>query len=1649
MKTPNRYTIIKIVFVLTLFLNSEFTYAQCGAINFASPDTIICAPQSARFTIQNLPAGASVFWDFGNGTLAGNTSPQRFYQDSGEYTVKLQVTLVNNAVCEVEKVAFIKVKPKPPINISWDIPAMCNGPQVVTFTDNSLNMARRDYLLDGVLYANVGKNYAYLFDSSEGPRSLFVFATDSFGCKNNKGYDTALTLYWGLDSLGWDISFLPTNLTCAPGRLSLRRSINNLANHQFTEFKWEIQNANPAVSFASQPNNIILPEGTHSVLHTITNSDGCTYAIEKEDSITVFDSINPIVTADKSVICAGETVRFTLANFPHGKGRATWSFPQTNAAILSQNDSVLVARLNQLGNHGPSVRYTNNTCIVQKAFNNLVTVNGPNADFELPLTKTCTVPFDFIAYNTTDSFGAGTTQYQWSVINQKTNQTIFSSTFKDSILFSINDTANYTVKLKVSGSNGCVDSLVLLNAVEMDSLVPDFSINPYPACPGQNITLKGLAIQAGSSKNTYNWEVIDKDRQSVLFSKDNDTLFTFMLPDTGFYGVKLQVENTEGCRGTKYFYDSVPVVLPEISFLISNNLPCKGEEIEIEAVLDRQLYPNYTTRWIFTHKDSSHIQIFRNGDKAILGFGRPGEYLVQFVYRSANNQCIDTINATQSVMVSGMRMAITTTDSLFGCEPLQVNWNANVRENYNFINNAPNIYEWKAQRGREAFTDFDPQNTLNTTATYKQKGLLQSRLVTTHGSGCHDSAYTPQFTVGSTASFGFGSTIRCVNTTTTLQNYSLNATSFLWEVDDPTALQITPSDTLATPQVTVLKEGIFYITLYAIGPQGCRDTSRRMVRVINPKPDFVSSDTVQFCAPVVVTFKPTPVIGGVEYIWYFGDGDTLVTLNAATVSHVYKRNTDTLGIPVKLVVRNQACIDSTVKPNYVKVIGPVASYSFTVNNACEPMVVDFKNTSNFYSQFYLDYGDGYVLDSSDFDAHPYIVQDKAFNVQCYKSKLILVDDNNCYDAYESPIEHCVRKSAEADFQVFDSIGCERFAATFTNKSAFAVSFKWDYEGNGNFVNAPGFNSQFAYDAGTYNPRLVAFNANGCSDTTVLKTATIIAHPKPKSNFEPVSDSICFNAPLQFLANPTSDNKIIAYAWDFGDPANNSDTSSKQNPSYNYLSTLNKLATLVVTDSNSCKDTFGRFVFVLDTIAPVNPGFNYVTVKDDKDILLNWHESKAGAFDKYAVFLDQAGFTQLFETKNIRDTQFLVNTNIDVSQRRYCYTLQVGDTCGILSKNNKAHCTIFTRVEKAGNSRLRVSWVNYVGWDAADFWGYIVYRSDDNGTTFKPIDTLDNREDAYVDMNLCDQVYCYFVEAVHVNRDFRSRSNSACEKTDYVYVTDELVTRNASVLHNKDIVVSWVPYQAMDNLSHYTIDRFNYASGVWSINFDTSQSTTYIDSRADVNKGAYGYQMSPVDLCAYKAPRSNELKSIHLTQQTRNYITTLNWNHFKTWNDGILHYVIEFRLDNEQFNPIKIANSTDSSFVFEEINLNEEQAFCFRVYAVRNNLLDTAYANEVCVIPESRIYLPSAFSPNGDGMNDVFKPSAIFIYNQSAESLYNYQMEIFDRWGNKQFESANLHEGWDGVANGRKAPAGVYLYKVKAVGLDGEIFDFKGTLHLIR
>ena len=66
-----------------------------------------------------------------------------------------------------------------------------------------------------------------------------------------------------------------------------------------------------------------------------------------------------------------------------------------------------------------------------------------------------------------------------------------------------------------------------------------------------------------------------------------------------------------------------------------------------------------------------------------------------------------------------------------------------------------------------------------------------------------------------------------------------------------------------------------------------------------------------------------------------------------------------------------------------------------------------------------------------------------------------------------------------------------------------------------------------------------------------------------------------------------------------------------------------------------------------------------------------------------------------------------------------------------------------------------------------------------------------------------------------------------------------------------------------------------------------------------------------------------------------------------------------------------------------------------------------------------IWFPNAFTPNGDGVNDFFKPQ--------GEHITKYLLQIYDRWGTKVFESVNINQGWDGTMNGRVAGTDVYTY----------------------
>ncbi len=108
-----------------------------------------------------------------------------------------------------------------------------------------------------------------------------------------------------------------------------------------------------------------------------------------------------------------------------------------------------------------------------------------------------------------------------------------------------------------------------------------------------------------------------------------------------------------------------------------------------------------------------------------------------------------------------------------------------------------------------------------------------------------------------------------------------------------------------------------------------------------------------------------------------------------------------------------------------------------------------------------------------------------------------------------------------------------------------------------------------------------------------------------------------------------------------------------------------------------------------------------------------------------------------------------------------------------------------------------------------------------------------------------------------------------------------------------------------------------------------------------------------------------------------------------------------------------------------------------------NCYDTAYA-VIDIVPEIRFFMPNAFTPNNDGKNEVFKPGGYLV------GINNFNMQIWNRWGNIVFTSSNPENGWDGMTeNGKPAMPGVYVYNITFNGPRGKPYQFEGFSTLIR
>ena len=92
--------------------------------------------------------------------------------------------------------------------------------------------------------------------------------------------------------------------------------------------------------------------------------------------------------------------------------------------------------------------------------------------------------------------------------------------------------------------------------------------------------------------------------------------------------------------------------------------------------------------------------------------------------------------------------------------------------------------------------------------------------------------------------------------------------------------------------------------------------------------------------------------------------------------------------------------------------------------------------------------------------------------------------------------------------------------------------------------------------------------------------------------------------------------------------------------------------------------------------------------------------------------------------------------------------------------------------------------------------------------------------------------------------------------------------------------------------------------------------------------------------------------------------------------------------------------------------------------------------------DSQLIIPSCFTPNFDGINDLF--------TVVAENLATFEMLIYNRWGELLFQTNSIDPGWLGFSDkGYSYPDGVYDYRINATGKDGQVYERSGSVTLIR
>ncbi len=641
---------------------------------------------------------------------------------------------------------------------------------------------------------------------------------------------------------------------------------------------------------------------------------------------------------------------------------------------------------------------------------------------------------------------------------------------------------------------------------------------------------------------------------------------------------------------------------------------------------------------------------------------------------------------------------------------------------------------------------------------------------------------------------------------------------------------------------------------------------------------------------------------------------------------------------------------------------------------------------------------------------------------------------------------------ETDFATADV--CENIAAQFTDQTNSTLDpsnmWQWNF-GDGNTSTSQNPTHQYSAP-GTYTVALIGGNDLGCRDTAV-KTVTIFDTPTADFSF----GNICLNENFGFTNNSTGD--ILTYHWNLGDGNN----STQQTPSHTYTSTGSFDVTLVLNSPNNCADTVTKSVtvhpvpLVANNDTAICPG-NSVQLYASGGTIYTWSPGN---------YLSDSTIANPISTPVAPNA---VTYNVTATNQFNCSATDVvtisflpppamfvsPDTSVCLNGANFRDSVQLTALGVANylwspSSTLNANNVsNPVARPVANT-TYTVTGTDVNGcravdsvTVFVLDPNLNIVLDDFKNVCLNDTTY--------VNVINQGASNYTWSPLQYllnpntyspgfyppVNTTYTLTVSNYCYSKSDSVQIIVLPLPV---LSFTHLDSICYGD---SLQIGVSGALTYVwDSDPTLSvlniPNPYAspltsqyYYATGTDVNGCKGYDSTFVNVIALPYVNAGN-DTLIWRDTPAFLDGSTNADIYYWAPATYLTDYRLLQNTAVIPKTQAYVLLAQNDFgCIN----RDTILIT-------VEPITLVMLPTAFSPNGDGVNDVFRiVRHLNIYSLKEFSVYN-------RWGEKIFATTNLNEGWDGTYKGKEQEISTYVWQVVAVSKDNEEIVRKGNVTLVR